>query len=110
MAGGAAGAERGDDAEAESVMDALRIAEIRELAKSGRGALEKVPRADLIALCDLAERGLAGVVIPADDVPLAINIFSYLFQKQEFNLSEVDVTFCRKFLQLLSNPKHERRG
>ena len=107
MAGGAAGAERGDDAEAESVMDALRIAEIRECARNGDvdvGTLET------IALCDLAERGLAGVVIPADDVPLAINIFSYLFQKQEFNLSEVDVTFCRKFLQLLSNPKHERRG
>ncbi len=87
-------------------MDARRIAEIRELAATWLGPA----RADLIALCDLAERGLAGVVIPADDVPLAINIFSYLFQKQEFNLSEVDVTFCRKFLQLLSNPKHERRG
>lgn len=95
-------------------MDAKRIAEIRwggEFhAKVNPEFRCGVAASDLIALCDLAERGLAGVVIPADDVPLAINIFSYLFQKQEFNLSEVDVTFCRKFLQLLSNPKHERRG
>lgn len=111
MAGGAAGAERGDDAEAESVMDALRIAEIRELAKSGRGALEKVPRADLIALCDLAERGLDVAQAIEDelkDITRMRREDGHSDWKDGYESGVLGVR--RRLAEILSNPKHERMG
>lgn len=73
-------------------MDARRIAEIRELAKSGRGALEKVPRADLIALCDLA----------AEAVAMKQAVFEFGFHALEY--------VTARTAEILSSPKHERRG
>ena len=74
-------------------MDALRIAGIRELAKSGRGALEKVPRADLIALCDLAAEAVAMKEAARDVLPMNATV--------DLNMRTAEI---------LSNPKHERRG
>lgn len=102
-------------------MDARRIAEIRELAATWLGPA----RADLIALCDLAERGLAIEISEADaeralaayddDLrthPLATEAgLSDPKRKRRIRLDAMASALSTlRTAEILSNPKHERRG
>ena len=102
-----AGAERGADREAKGVMDARRIAEIRELAATWLGPA----RADLIALCDLAERGLDVAQAIEDelkDITRMRREDGHSDWKDGYESGVLGVR--RRLAEILSNPKHERRG
>lgn len=70
-------------------MDALRIAGIRELAETHAA---DVRPSDLIALCDLA----------AEAVAMKQAVFEFGFHALEY--------VTARTAEILSSPKHERRG
>jgi len=95
-------------------MDAKRIAEIRAFARaespSGRDGVVLGHR-ELIALCDLAERGLDVAQAIEDELRVIAGM-----RREDGHSDWKDGYECgilgvrRRLAEILSNPKHERRG
>ena len=74
-------------------MDAKRIAGIRERAEHSNSWWRDIPRSQLIALCDLAAEAVAMKEAARDVLPMNATV--------DLNMRTTEI---------LSNPKHERRG
>lgn len=88
-------------------MDARRIAEIRELAATWLGPA----RADLIALCDLAAEAVAYRKAIEDELDWrrkAVRDYGHSDWNDGYESGILGVR--RRLAEILSNPKHERRG
>ena len=101
-----------------TTLDAKRIAEIRELAErciEHNIAGQLFDATDLIALCDLAERGLA-----VNRAYMALRSIRYnanngsqdrsLSDRLQLIARDADEGLANIESEILSNPKHERRG
>lgn len=95
-------------------MDAKRIAEIRELAErciEHNIAGQLFDATDLIALCDLAERGVDVAQAIEDelkDITRMRREDGHSDWKDGYESGVLGVR--RRLAEILSNPKHERRG